>query len=230
MKSTISSRAFDGDDLQRMYEARFKGRIDYRNDVWTVLIRDYFQKYVRREDAVLDLGTGYGEFINNITCGKKFAMDLNHDTKHRVGADAEVFLQDCSTRWPLPDNTLDVVFTSNFFEHLSDTQALTRTLTEAKRCLKSGGRLIAMGPNIKYVPGAYWDFIDHHMPLTELSLVEAFTQQGFHIEKCIGKFMPFTMASGLHYPAFFVAAYLRLPLVWRIFGKQFLVIGRKGNV
>lgn len=230
MKSGISNKALSGEELQRMYEARFEGRIDYRNKVWKVLIRDYFQQLVRTEDTVLDLGAGYGEFINHIRCGKKYAMDLNPDTAHLVNADVEVVLQDCSTHWPLSDNSLDVVFTSNFFEHLPDKQALARTLAEAKRCLKPDGRIIAMGPNIKHVLGAYWDFIDHHLPLTELSLAEACTQQGFSIEKCIGKFLPFTMASGPQYPIFFVSAYLKLSLMWRIFGKQFLVIGRKENV
>src|SRR3989344_4789036 len=38
---------FSGDDLQRMYRARFKGRLEYRHKVWKVLIRDYFQRHVR---------------------------------------------------------------------------------------------------------------------------------------------------------------------------------------
>lgn len=227
MKSGTSDTSFTGEELQRMYEIRFEGRLEYRNKVWRTLVKDYFQQWIHRSDTVLDLGAGYGEFIHNVICRKKYAMDLNPDTTLRSRADVEVLQQDCSQRWPLQDNSLDVVFTSNFFEHLPDKQALARTLREANRCLKSGGRLIAMGPNIKYVPGAYWDFIDHHLPLTELSLAEAFTQQGFRIEKRIDKFLPFTMASGPQYPTFFVAAYVRLPFAWRIFGKQFLVVARK---
>jgi SAM-dependent methyltransferase len=229
MKSGISNHTNE-DDMRRIYRRRFKGQLEYRSRVWKVLIRNYFQQWVRSEDVVLDLGAGYGEFINHIQCGTKYAMDLNPDTAQKVNADVTVLAQDCAEPWALSDNSTDVVFTSNFFEHLPDKQALTRALGEAKRCLKPGGRLIAMGPNIKYIPGPYWDFIDHHIPLTELSLAEAVTHQGFRIEKCIGKFLPFTMASGLHYPTLFVAMYLRLPLAWRIFGKQFLVIGKKGSV
>jgi predicted SAM-dependent methyltransferase len=58
--------------------------------------------------------------------------------------------------------SLDVVFTSKFFEHLSDKPSLVATLSKAFRCLKPSGRLIALGPNIKYLPGEYWDFFDHH--------------------------------------------------------------------
>lgn len=227
MKSTNSNKTFSADELQSIYQRRFGGRIEYRDKVWRALIKNFFQKYVRPTDVVLDLGAGYGEFINHITCGTKYAMDLNPDTAHRVGKDVEIIAQDCAEPWPLSEDSLDIIFTSNFFEHLPDTEALARTLREAMRCLKSGGRIIATGPNIKYALGAYWDFIDHHIPLTERSLAEAFTHQGFSIETCIDKFLPFTMAYGPQYPTIFLALYLRLPLAWRILGKQFLVIGKK---
>ncbi|MDE1919371.1 MAG: class I SAM-dependent methyltransferase [Patescibacteria group bacterium] len=221
------NQPFSAEDLRSIYETRFGDRSAYRDRVWRVLVRDYFQRFVRPQDAILDLGAGHGEFINHISCGKKYAMDLNPDTAKRVNADVEVMRQDCAKPWLLPDGSLDVVFTSNFFEHLPDKQALARALAEARRCLKRGGRLIAMGPNIKYVPGSYWDFWDHHLPLTEQSLAEALSLHGFRVEHRIGKFLPFTMARGPRYPVCFVAAYLRFPPAWRIFGKQFLVIGKK---
>lgn len=227
---TPRNEPFGADGLQRMYRARFGGRQAYRDNVWRVLIRDYFQRWIRPEDVVLDVGAGYGEFINHIRCGKKYALDLNPDTADRVSGGVEVVAQDCSAPWPFPDNHLDVVFTSNFLEHLPDKRALSRTLGEANRCIKPGGRFILMGPNIKYLPGAYWDFIDHHIPLTEQSLAEALVQQGFRIEKCIAKFLPFTMVNGPQYPAFFLAVYLRIPFVWRIFGKQFLVLAKKESL
>lgn len=218
-----------GGELQRMYERRFAGRLPYRDRVWNTLIKHYFVQWVKKTDVVLDLGAGYGEFINHIGCRVKYAMDLNPETSLRANPDITVIAQDCSKPWPLQNDSLDVIFTSNFFEHLPDKAALAETLAEAYRCLKPGGRLIAMGPNIKYVPGAYWDFWDHYTPLTERSLAEGMEQQGFHTERCIDKFLPFTMADGPHYPTLFVALYLRLPLAWRIFGKQFLVITRKGT-
>jgi hypothetical protein len=93
--------------------------------------------------------------------------------------------------------------------------------------LKPGGRFIAMGPNIKYIPGAYWDFFDHYVELTELSLAEALLNCGFEIEKQVGRFLPYTMSQGSQYPVWMLRVYLALPLAWPIFGKQFLVVGRK---
>jgi SAM-dependent methyltransferase len=214
------------DDLQRIYDARFSKSLDYRKQVWSVLVGDFFQKHVAARDAVLDLGCGYGEFINTVSCGEKFAMDLNPDAPRFLNPGIRFLLQDCSAHWDLPDASLDVVFTSNFFEHLPDKSALGRTLDEIRRCLRVGGRLIAMGPNIKHLPGEYWDFWDHHVELTELSLREALETRGFTLDVCAGKFLPYTMVGGPRYPLVFLRAYLKLPLAWRIFGKQFLLIGR----
>ena len=219
-----------GDDLRHIYENRFDGRLKYRKKVWSILIRDYFQQYIDSGGAVLDLGSGYCEFINQIKCAKKYALDLNPKTGVRAGKDVKVILQDCLEPWSIESDSIDVVFTSNFFEHLPDKQRLANLLEKVKNCLKVGGRLIAMGPNIKYAPGSYWDFWDHYIPLTENSLSEALVHAGFTIEKSISKFTPFTMAKGIQYPMFFVAAYLRFPLFWRFFGKQFVVIAKKDKI
>ena len=219
--------AHSPEDLQRIYGARFSSNLEYRKKVWAVLVADFFGQYVQPKDTVLDLGCGYGEFINTVSCGEKFAMDLNPDAPRFLAPDVKFLMQDCSSRWQLANASLDVVFTSNFFEHLPDKAALGRTFDEIRRCLRPGGRLIAMGPNIKHLPGAYWDFWDHYVALTETSLSEALTTRGFGIERCIGKFLPYTMAGGPRYPLALLRTYLKMPVVWHIFGRQFLVVARR---
>jgi len=215
------------EDLQRIYGARFGRNLAYRKDVWSALVTDWFGRYVQASNDILDLGCGYGEFINEVRCREKYAMDLNPDVARFLAADVRLLLHDCSQPWPLPNDTLDVVFTSNFFEHLPDKVALGRTLDEIARCLRPGGRLIAMGPNIKHVPGAYWDFWDHHIALTEASLSEALRTRGFEITVCLDRFLPYTMATGREYPIALLRAYLKLPFAWRFFGKQFLVVAAR---
>jgi SAM-dependent methyltransferase len=214
-------------DLRRIYSARFTHKLAYRRKVWDVLVPAFFQQYIDSDAAVLDLGCGYGEFINTVRCGKKFAMDLNPDAPKHLDSTVQFLEQDCSARWQLEDSSLHVVFTSNFFERLSDKGALGETLNEIFRCLAPGGKIIAIGPNIKYLPGKYWDFWDHHLPLTEKSLSEGLSSRGFQITECIAKFLPYTMVDQREYPAAFLKLYLRFPLAWQILGKQFLVVASK---
>jgi SAM-dependent methyltransferase len=215
-----------GTELQRIYGARFAGMTEYRNSVWKVLV-SYLSRWVPEDGTVLDIGSGYCEFINNLETGRRYAMDLNPDTRRRAAAGVMVLEQDCAECWPLADGELDAVFTSNFLEHLSDKKAISAVLANAHRCLKPGGRLIAMGPNMKYLPGLYWDFFDHHIALTELSLGEALSNCGFEIEERVARFLPYTMSHRRRYPTWILRLYLAAPPLWRFFGKQFLVVGRK---
>jgi SAM-dependent methyltransferase len=178
-------------DLCRIYRQRFTNQLEQRRAVWRVLVEQYFQQFIPESSTVLDLGCGYGEFINQIRSKKKFGMDLNPDAASYLSHDVQLLEQDCSTKWDVADESLDIVFTSNFFEHLPSKAALGHTLDEAKRFLRpETGRLIALGPNIKFLNGTYWDFWDHHLLLTDCSLAEALATRGFHIEKCLPRFLP----------------------------------------
>jgi hypothetical protein len=110
---------------------------------------------------------------------------------------------------------------------------LTRTrfeaLQEARRCLKDGGRIICLGPNIRFLRGAYWDFWDHLLPLTDRSMVEILTLTGFAVERVEPRFLPYSMSQGFTPPIGFIPLYIRLPFLWRILGKQFLLVARKPN-
>ncbi|MHB1036355.1 MAG: class I SAM-dependent methyltransferase [Pirellulales bacterium] len=214
-------------DLQFIYHRRFSRTAAYRDRVWQELTASFFGRWVSPGATVLDLGCGYGEFINNIRASRKLAMDLNPDAPKHLAEDVEFMQQDCSAEWPLPDQTLDVVFTSNFFEHLPDKACLTRALRQAFRCLKPAGRLIAMGPNIKYLAGAYWDFFDHHIPLSEASLREALEIEGFAIKKVVPRFLPYTLVNAREYPIALLKLYLALPWLWRLKGRQFLVVAMR---
>ena len=214
-------------DLQRIYATRFSGHEVYREKVWQILVIQFFSRWIRSTDAVLDLGCGYGEFINSIQNAQKFAMDLNPSARDHLSKDVALFEQDCSLPWPLATGSLDVVFTSNFFEHLPTKQALQSTLAEAFRCLKPTGRLIALGPNVKFLNGQYWDFFDHHLALTELSLSEVLTMTGYRVEQAIPKFLPYTMSQGFEPPLWTLRVFLKNPILWRLFGRQFLVIAQK---
>jgi SAM-dependent methyltransferase len=214
-------------ELQQIYRKRFQRSAGYRNRVWQVLASEFFNRWIPGSATVLDLGCGYGEFINNARAGRKLAMDLNPDAPKYLEPSVKFLEQDCSAAWRAEPASLDVVFTSNFFEHLPSKDHLKLTLQQAHRCLKPGGRLIAMGPNVKFLPGLHWDFFDHHIILTESSLAEVLEMTGFEIELAVPRFLPYTMVNAPEYPIWMLRAYLLMPWLWWIRGRQFLVVARK---
>ena len=215
------------DVLQAEYKKRFENNSAYRDSVWQILCRDFFSHYVNDKSILLDLGAGWGEFSRNIKARKIYAMDLNPDCGDLVPEYVDFIQQDCSARWPFDNEALDVVFTSNFLEHLSSKSAIDSTIREAHRCLKRGGMIICVGPNIRYVPGLYWDFWDHHTPITDRSMVEALALGGFLVKESIPRFLPFTMSDGRNPPLIFLKAYVRMRFLWPLFGKQFFVRAEK---
>jgi SAM-dependent methyltransferase len=223
----MNAQPHSATDLQQIYQRRFSGLEEYRRAVWRVLVDHVFSKWIAPSSSVLDLGSGYCEFINQISARHKYAMDLNPATGSHADKDVTVLQQDCSAEWQVSPETLDAIFTSNFFEHLPDKTSLEQTVHNAFHCLKPGGRLIALGPNIRYTGTAYWDFFDHYIALTDLSLIELLQKCGFEIEYSRAQFLPYTMANGRRYPAWVLRTYIRLTPLWRLFGKQFLIVARK---
>ena len=215
------------DDLDQMYEIRFSGLQEYRNDVWKILVNQFFGKWIEPDATILDLGCGYGEFINQANAKVKHAMDLNPRTRKLLKTDVIFHEQDCSAPWPFEENSFDIIFTSNFFEHLPNKKALDATVRQAKKCLRKGGLIIAMGPNISVLKGKYWDFWDHHVALSDQSIGELLEIHKLKVVSSVPYFLPYNMVRTKRRPLFLVQLYLMLPVIWRLFGKQFLIVAKK---
>jgi SAM-dependent methyltransferase len=215
-------------DLQSLYSQRFPEQdLAHKNAIWKVICDDFMSKHVRAGDTVVDVGAGYCEFINNIRCARKIAVDLNPDVKRFADPSVQVINESCTAISALESGSVDVVFMSNFLEHLPNKQLILETFREAHRILKKGGHIIVLQPNIRFVPGEYWDFFDHHTPLTDRSLCEALVLEKFEIKQSIAQFLPYTTKSVLPQSPWLVKLYLNIPLAWRVLGKQALVVGRK---
>lgn len=151
---------------------------------------------------------------------RKIAVDLNPDTRKFAHPDVQVINADCMNITELESESCDVIFISNFLEHLQTKELVLRIFAECHRLLKKEGRLLILQPNIRYVGMAYYDFFDHYTPLTDKSLIEALELSGFHIETCIPRFLPYTTKSHLPQSPWLVGMYLKFPFVWNILGKQ----------
>jgi SAM-dependent methyltransferase len=214
--------------LSNLYENRFDERAKTRkNSVWHVLCTTFFQRYIAPEASVLDVGAGFCEFINHISCAEKYAFDLNEKTATHASPDVHVIVG--SNLSSLEDGRFDVVFMSNFLEHMKSKEEVLQVLTEARRLLKENGRILVLQPNIRYAYKQYWDFFDHHVPLSDKSLAEGLQLAGFSVEVMIPRFVPFTTRSRLPQHPVMVKAYLRCPFVWRFLGKQAFAVGKKST-
>ncbi len=219
------------DSLRKLYDHRFKPEERARkNALWEVLCRSFFQRYVSESDVVVDLGAGYCEFINNIRCGRKFAVDLNEETQRYAAEDVAALLKPVSDLSPLEDASVDVVFASNLFEHLPSKQELMATLAEIHRVLRPGAKLLILQPNIRYAFKEYWDYFDHYLPLSHHSLAEALELANFDVQEVRPRFLPYTVKSALPTSRFLLRLYLRLPPLHLLFGRQmFLVAVKPGS-
>ena len=214
--------------LDALYRHRFLDEdLPRKRLIWQTLCREFLQRHVGRDAVVLDLACGYGEFINAIEARVRDAADLNPDSPRYLDPGVIFHATSADRLDDIPAESIDVVFASNFLEHLPDKAALSSVFKESFRLLRPGGRFIVLGPNIRYLPGAYWDFYDHHLPLTHLSLAEGLTIHGFMVDLLIDRFLPYTTKSRLPAHPRLISLYLKAPFVWRFLGKQFFAVARK---
>jgi ubiquinone/menaquinone biosynthesis C-methylase UbiE len=217
------------DSLSDLYRIRFSPQEQARKrELWRVLCESFFQRYVKPEDVVVDLGAGYCEFINSIKCRSKYAVDSSPDVVSHASNEVRVLSTPGYDLSLLGDATVDVVFASNFFEHLRNKDEFLATLREVHRVLRSpDGRLLILQPNIRLLNGAYWDFVDHHLPLTERTLIEALQVVGLTPVELRTRFLPYTTKSRFPQYGVLVKVYLRLrPLQW-LLGKQTWMVAIK---
>jgi len=215
-------------ELSQIYQTRFEATgLEKRDRVWKVLCGAFFQKLIPAGSTVFDLACGYGEFINNIEAAKKYGADLNPDSPARLNRDVEFHLVPATEIARIAPGQVDVVFTSNFLEHLKSKNECNAVMAEVLRLLRPGGKFIIMGPNIRYAFAEYWDYYDHYLPLSHLSLAEGLQINGYEVEKVIPRFLPYTMNNSTPTHPILVRGYLAVPLAWRFMGRQFLVVARK---
>lgn len=215
--------------VKHVYSHRFSTAENaYRKQVWDILCSSFLQRYVLPSDTVIDMGAGYCEFINSIVCKKKIAIDINPDTRAYAHADVEV-IQTPAHQPPISlTRTANVVFMSNFLEHLSSKDEVLTVLLTAHRLLKKHGTLLIMQPNIDLVKEKYWDFFDHKVVLNGASLIEALELAGFSCDVFIKKFLPYTAKTTMipKIPSF-VRLYLMLPEFLRLFAGQSFFVAKK---
>lgn len=207
-----------------LYNTRFQDLTE-RKRIWEILIKDFFQQFFTSHDTVLDIGCGFGEFINHIRCKKKIGLDIEKGYKEFLKKDVE-FITTTSSKLPLKASSVNKIFISNVFEHLT-REDIANTVLECHRILKPSGQVIILQPNIRFAAKDYWMFFDHITPVDDRALDEIFLSNAFTIKKKILRFLPYTTKNSLPKASFLIKIYLRLPYFWQFFGGQSLLIYEK---
>lgn len=215
-----------GVNYQRLYEYRFRG-IDQgtRAEVWKVISR-HVHEAMGRPQRVLDPAAGRGEFINAVPAQERWAVDMvaYEEGTHEPGVNvivSDIFEAD------LPEGHFDGIWVSNTLEHLLSQEAVATFLEKMHGLLAPGGRIAIMGPNFRYCANEYFDCADHTLIFTHTAIAEHLYAAGFEPERIEPRYLPYSFRGRLPPQPALVQRYLQTPPLWRVLGKQFLVIGRK---
>jgi SAM-dependent methyltransferase len=137
----------------------------------------YWRDVVRHFDAhrpLLDIGCGgawLGRHFSDYT-----GIDSSPDAVRAAAAlGLSVVEGDVSGALPFADQSFDSVVMKDLLEHVSDP---VRTVREARRVLRPGGRLFASSPDAqRWV----WDDYTHRRPFTRRGFRRLFADQGFEV-------------------------------------------------
>ena len=195
-----------------------------RKLVWEEICRYLNRHFISEDASVLELGSGYGDFIGNILA------------KERVAIEKNIFFKKCSSNYlditvhwadalsalkKIPKQSFDVVFCSNYFEHF-ELPEIQDQLDMISDILKPGGKLLVLQPNYQLCSKLYFDDWTHKSIFSHISFSDLLETHGFYIDKCMKKFLPFSMKSRFPINRLLVRFYLKSPI--KPFAGQFLIV------
>lgn len=194
-----------------------------RDTVWKALWRYYFRHRVRPSDTVLDLGCGYGDFINNVVAKRRIALDLWPGFERHLDKDVEAVVAPVSDLSKIAGASVDFAFASNLFEHVAQDE-FAAALASLREKLSPDGSLTILQPNYRYAYREYFDDYTHVSIYSHISLCDFLAANGFEPVEVRPRFLPLTVKSRLPTWSPLIGLYLNSPV--KPLGKQMLVRAR----
>lgn len=189
------------------FETRFPYD-DSKNIVWKE-IANYLDSRYGINGTVVDVGSGYGYFLNSVNADKTIAIDHSDYPLKKTNNMINSIVGDV-TSLPIPDNTANTLMASNVLEHL-EIDDIQKALSEFRRVLTGDGTLFIVTPNFALNPQEYFDDFTHKSILTHRSLEDLLELTGFRVEDSIIRFLPFSSESNFPIRSWLVRLYLMLP-------------------
>ena len=205
--------------MAEYHDTRFT--FDQRRELlWKTLYDAYFRKLIGHDDCVLELGAGYGHFINQVRCRRRIALDQWAGFVKHVESSVETRVAKADDLSFLDNSSVDFAFASNLFEHLTQTELAT-VLSQLKRILRPRGTLNILQPNYKVAYREYFDDYTHVSIYSDVSLCDFLAANGFRVIECKPRFLPLTIKSRMPVFPALIRLYLALPV--KPLGKQMLI-------
>ena len=194
-----------------------------RGQVWRALWRYFFRHRIGADDAVLDLGAGYGDFINAVAARRRIAVDLWDEMPRHLAPGVEALVGPVTMLDRIERGAIDYAFASNLFEHLSQPDFIA-ALDAIGRVLSPRGTLTILQPNYRYAYREYFDDYTHVAIYSHVSLPDLLAAHGWEVVEVRPRFLPLTVKSRLPVWSPLIGAYLASPI--KPMGKQMLVVAR----
>lgn len=181
-----------------------------RRAVWREIVR-YVAGDIGPVDTLVELGPGYGDFVNQYPARRKLAYDLNPAMRIFFAPDVIFHAENAEMIRLLPEASVDLVFASNFLEHLNGT-ALDRLLPLIRRALRPGGRLVLIQPNYRRCADRYFEDDTHETIFSDDDIASFLAGHGLDVVKLVPGLLPFSMKSRMPKWPILVRLYLASPL------------------
>ena len=194
-----------------------------RAKVWRALWRFWFSKRINAADTVLDLGSGYGDFINVVCAHRRIAVDQWPGLRDHVQPGVEVIISSVDEIDGVELKSVDYAFASNLFEHLRQDQ-FVKTLLRLRELLSPRGTLTILQPNYRFAYREYFDDYTHVAVYSDISLSDFLAANGWEVIEIRPRFLPLTIKSRLPTSELLIGAYLASPI--KPMGKQMLLVAR----
>lgn len=148
----------------------------------------YLQRFMERRPDMLEIGCGMGRIVKGLAplCDEIYGIDISDGMLDLArgylrGVDGVVLGKIVDKRFPLDDQSVDLVFATIVFQHIQERDTILKYLRESLRVLRPGGMIRVQTHRGTPPPaGTFGGFHGHFYPNVDAFAAE-FAFAGFQV-------------------------------------------------